>query len=75
LWYHINIGLGTESISIKVDDDLYLVNKCKCVRRWRWLSVDVLIKMVIGDNMCCDYFGIELWHCVCEDFGSYDVVL
>ena len=45
------------------------------MRLWRWLSVDVLMKMVISDYMCCDYFGIELWHCVCEDFGSYAVMV
>jgi len=33
------------------------------------------MKMVIGDYMCCDCFGIESWHCVCEDFGSYVVMI
>jgi len=45
------------------------------VKRWRWLSVDDLMKMIIGDYMCCDYFGIELWHRVSEDFDSYDVMI
>jgi hypothetical protein len=45
------------------------------VKRWMWLSVDVFMKMVIDDYMCCDYFGIELWHYVYEDFGSYAVMI
>ena len=45
------------------------------MRRRMWLSVDVLMKMVISDYMCCEFLGIELWHCVCEDFGSYDVMI
>jgi hypothetical protein len=59
----------------KIDDDLYLVNECNCVRRWRCLSVDILMKMIIGDYMCCDYFGIELWHRVNEDFEWYFILL
>ena len=31
----------------------------------------MLMKMVIGEYIGCDYFGIELLHCVCEDFSSY----
>jgi len=30
---------------------------------------------VIGDYMRCDYFEIELWHCVYEYIGSYVVMI
>jgi len=39
-----------------------------CLECHLWLFFFIIV-------LSCDYFGIELWHCVCENSSSYVVII